>query len=84
MKAGGGAVQAEFGAVQSLSITVCGQGHRGGGVGEEARCTGAGERNVRKVGRAAADTFYDSSVVRAERKGGREVWGRRLMEEGEA
>jgi hypothetical protein len=31
MKAGGGTVQVESGMVRSLSVTVGGQGHRGGG-----------------------------------------------------
>jgi hypothetical protein len=39
--------------------------------GEEARCTGMGERKGQKEGRAATDAFYHGSVVWAERKGGR-------------
>jgi hypothetical protein len=45
MKAGGGAVRVESGAVRRLSVTVGGQGRRGGKeVGEEARCTGMDEK----------------------------------------
>jgi hypothetical protein len=57
MKAGGGTVQTETGAVRCLSIAVGGRGVEGKEVGEEARCTGACERKTTKRGTTSGDAF---------------------------
>jgi hypothetical protein len=57
MKAGGGAVWAETGAVWRLSVAVGGWGIEGKEVGEEARCTDACERKTTKRGTASGVAF---------------------------
>jgi hypothetical protein len=69
MKAGGGAVRVESGAVRRLSVTVGGQGRRGGRKWGKRHGALAWTRRKRvKRGTTSGDAFCGGSAVRAERK----------------
>jgi hypothetical protein len=77
MKAGGGTVRTETGAVRCLTIAVGGRGVEGKEVGEEARCTGACERKMTKRGTALGDAFlwrFDGAAGR--KRAGGPAWCR--------